>query len=281
MEVVKLNRKIILPLCLGLLMSFPLASEAKGFNGIITQIKDPKAMQAYAKEIEQMAELYEQGKKMQTQIEQLQQSLEHYDFKNIDQTYNFLMGTVNDFENIQREYAGMQITAQEMRDNWTELNENYDSKNMTETELNKIKEKQEARRKASAEYRAKLLASIEDTDKTRKQMQLLRQDLALLNQGKASPVKAIQVIGQALTHEITEIKKSQKLVAEQMRQADEEAIRKQQEEKAIEAKDKHDAAAQQVALEFASKEDLGTRYDSAILNYEDIVAAKDKSASKK
>lgn len=281
MEVVKLNRKIILPLCLGLLMSFPLASEAKGFNGIITQIKDPKAMQAYAKEIEQMAELYEQGKKMQTQIEQLQQSLEHYDFKNIDQTYNFLMGTVNDFENIQREYAGMQITAQEMRDNWTELNENYDSKNMTETELNKIKEKQEARRKASAEYRAKLLASIEDTDKTRKQMQLLRQDLALLNQGKASPVKAIQVIGQALTHEITEIKKSQKLVAEQMRQADEEAIRKQQEEKAIEAKDKHDAAAQQVALKFASKEDLGTRYDSAILNYEDIVAAKDKSASKK
>lgn len=276
-----MNRKIILPLCLGLLMSFPLASEAKGFNGIITQIKDPKAMQAYAKEIEQMAELYEQGKKMQTQIEQLQQSLEHYDFKNIDQTYNFLMGTVNDFENIQREYAGMQITAQEMRDNWTELNENYDSKNMTETELNKIKEKQEARRKASAEYRAKLLASIEDTDKTRKQMQLLRQDLALLNQGKASPVKAIQVIGQALTHEITEIKKSQKLVAEQMRQADEEAIRKQQEEKAIEAKDKHDAAAQQVALEFASKEDLGTRYDSAILNYEDIVAAKDKSASKK
>lgn len=262
-------------------MSFPLASEAKGFNGIITQIKDPKAMQAYAKEIEQMAELYEQGKKMQTQIEQLQQSLEHYDFKNIDQTYNFLMGTVNDFENIQREYAGMQITAQEMRDNWTELNENYDSKNMTETELNKIKEKQEARRKASAEYRAKLLASIEDTDKTRKQMQLLRQDLALLNQGKASPVKAIQVIGQALTHEITEIKKSQKLVAEQMRQADEEAIRKQQEEKAIEAKDKHDAAAQQVALKFASKEDLGTRYDSAILNYEDIVAAKDKSASKK
>lgn len=276
-----MNRKIILPLCLGLLMSFPLASEAKGFNGIITQIKDPKAMQAYAKEIEQMAELYEQGKKMQTQIEQLQQSLEHYDFKNIDQTYNFLMGTVNDFENIQREYAGMQITAQEMRDNWTELNENYDSKNMTETELNKIKEKQEARRKASAEYRAKLLASIEDTDKTRKQMQLLRQDLALLNQGKASPVKAIQVIGQALTHEITEIKKSQKLVAEQMRQADEEAIRKQQEEKAIEAKDKHDAAAQQVALKFASKEDLGTRYDSAILNYEDIVAAKDKSASKK
>lgn len=276
-----MNRKIILPLCFGLLMSFPLASEAKGFNGIITQIKDPKAMQAYAKEIEQMAELYEQGKKMQTQIEQLQQSLEHYDFKNIDQTYNFLMGTVNDFENIQREYAGMQITAQEMRDNWTELNENYDSKNMTETELNKIKEKQEARRKASAEYRAKLLASIEDTDKTRKQMQLLRQDLALLNQGKASPVKAIQVIGQALTHEITEIKKSQKLVAEQMRQADEEAIRKQQEEKAIEAKDKHDAAAQQVALKFASKEDLGTRYDSAILNYEDIVAAKDKSASKK
>lgn len=275
-----MNKKIILPLCLGLLMSFPLASEA-GFSGVITQIKDPKAMQAYAKEIEQMAELYEQGKKMQTQIEQLQQSLEHYDFKNIDQTYNFLMGTVNDFENIQREYVGMQITAQEMRDNWTELNENYDSKNMTETKLNKIKEKQEARRKASAEYRAKLLASIEDTDKTRKQMQLLRQDLALLNQGKTSPVKAIQVIGQALTHEITEIKKSQKLVAEQMRQADEEAIRKQQEEKAMEAKDKHDAEAQQVALEFASKEDLGTRYDSAILNYEDIVAAKDKSASKK
>lgn len=224
-------KKIILPLCLGLLMSFPLPSDAKGFNGIITQIKDPKAMEAYAKEIQQLTELYEQGRKMQTQIEQLQQSLEHYNFKDLEQTYNFLAGTVNDFENIQKEYIGMNITAQEMRDNWDELNEDYDSKKMNKDELDKLKEKQEQRRKASAEYRAKLLASIDDTEKARKELAAYKQDLALLDKGKASPIKAIQMLGQMMTYQANEIKKMQKLAGEEMRKADEEAIRKQQEEK--------------------------------------------------
>lgn len=224
-------KKIIFPLVCCVLLSFPIVSEARGFSGVITAIKDPKAMEAYAKEIQQLTELYEQGRKMQTQIEQLQQSLEHYNFKDLQQTYNFLAGTVDDFENIQKQYIGMNISAQEMKDNWDELNEEYDSKNMNQDELDKLKEKQEQRRKASAEYRAKLLASIEDTEKARKELQAYKQDLALLDTGKASPIKAIQMLGQMMTYQANEMKKIQKLAGEEMRKADEEAIRKQQEEK--------------------------------------------------
>ena len=49
-------------------------------------------------------------KKMQTQIEQLQQSLEHYKFTDLQQTYNFLADTVESAEKIQKDYVGMNIT---------------------------------------------------------------------------------------------------------------------------------------------------------------------------
>lgn len=272
-----MNRKIIVFTCLGLLLNFPLVSEARGgFNGIITQIKDPKAMEAYAKEIQQLTELYEQGRKMQTQIEQLQQSLEHYNFKDLQQTYNFLAGTVDDFENIQKEYIGMNITAQEMKDNWDELNEDYDSKKMSKAELDKLKEKQEQRRKASAEYRAKLLASIDDTEKARKELAAYKQDLALLDTGKASPIKAIQVLGQMMTYQANEMKRMQKLAAEEMRKADEEANRKQQEEKANEARAKYQEKMYESASEVASTEERGTKYPSAIMTHDEYMAAKGK-----
>lgn len=106
-----MKNKIVISLSMALLLSFPLTSEARGgWNGIVTQIKDPKAMEAYAKEIQQLVELYEQGKKMQTQIEQLQQSLEHYKFTDLQQTYNFLADTVESAEKIQKDYVGMNIT---------------------------------------------------------------------------------------------------------------------------------------------------------------------------
>lgn len=270
-----MKKSIVILTCLSLFLNFPLVSEARGgFNGIITAIKDPKAMEAYAKEIQQLTELYEQGRKMQTQIEQLQQSLEHYNFQDLEQTYNFLAGTVNDFENIQKEYIGMNITAQEMRDNWDELNEDYDSKKMNKDELDKLKEKQEQRRKASAEYRAKLLASIDDTEKARKELAAYKQDLALLDKGKTSPIKAIQMLGQMMTYQANEIKKMQKLAGEEMRKADEEAIRKQQEKKANVAKMKNDASLQNTALESAAVEESGTKFPSGILSYEEVIAAK-------
>lgn len=71
-------------------------------------------MEAYAKEIQQLVELYEQGKKMQTQIEQLQQSLEHYKFTDLQQTYNFLADTVDSAEKIQKDYVGMNITVKKI-----------------------------------------------------------------------------------------------------------------------------------------------------------------------
>ena len=96
-------RLFIVTSCFALSCIIPFTAEARGgFNGIITQIKDPKAMEAYAKEIQQLVELYEQGKKMQTQIEQLQQSLEHYKFTDLQQTYNFLTDTVESAEKIQK-----------------------------------------------------------------------------------------------------------------------------------------------------------------------------------
>ena len=49
-----MKKSIVILTCLSLFLNFPLVSEARGgFNGIITAIKDPKAMEAYAKEIQQ------------------------------------------------------------------------------------------------------------------------------------------------------------------------------------------------------------------------------------
>ena len=276
-----MNKKVLTIFCIALFFACPLSSEARGgFNGIITQIKDPKAMEAYAKEIQQLTELYEQGKKMQTQIEQLQQSLEHYKFQDLQQTYNFLAGTVDDFEKLQKDYVGMNITASEMKDNWNDLNEDYDSKNMTPDELEKLKNKQEERRKASAEYRAKLLASIDNTEKAKEELKAYKQDLMLLETGKASPVKAMQLVAQMMTHQANELKKSQQLTAEQIRDTEQKALEEQQSKKAQEAKTKREAGLQSQSLEVASKEERGVKYSSAIMTHDDFINATKNQATK-
>lgn len=276
-----MNKKILTIFCATLIFACPLSSEARGgFNGVITLIKDPKAMEAYAKEIQQLTELYEQGKKMQTQIEQLQQSLEHYRFQDLQQTYNFLAGTVDDFEKLQKDYVGMNITASEMKDNWDKLNEDYDSKNMTPAELEKLKNKQEERRKASAEYRAKLLASIDNTEKAKEELKAYKQDLMLLETGKASPVKAMQLVAQMMTHQANELKKSQQLTAEQIRDTEQKALEEQQLKKAREAKNKREADLQKQSLEVASKEERGVKYSSAIMTHDDFINATKNQATK-
>lgn len=276
-----MKKRVLTIFCIALLFACPLSSEARGgFNGIITQIKDPKAMEAYAKEIQQLTELYEQGKKMQTQIEQLQQSLEHYKFQDLQQTYNFLAGTVDDFEKLQKDYVGMNITASEMKDNWNDLNEDYDSKNMTPDELEKLKNKQKERRKASAEYRAKLLASIDNTEKAKEELKAYKQDLMLLETGKASPVKAMQLVAQMMTHQANELKKSQQLTAEQIRDTEQKALEEQQSKKAQEAKTKREAGLQSQSLEVASKEERGVKYSSAIMTHDDFINATKNQAAK-
>ena len=276
-----MNNKVLTIFCATLIFACPLSSEARGgFNGIITQIRDPRAMEAYAKEIQQLTELYEQGKKMQTQIEQLQQSLEHYRFQDLQQTYNFLAGTVDDFEKLQKNYVGMNITASEMKDNWNELNEDYDSKNMTPAELEKLKNKQEERRKASAEYRAKLLASIDNTEKAKEELKAYKQDLMLLETGKTSPVKAMQLVAQMMTHQANELKKSQQLTAEQIRYTEQKALEEQQLKKAREAKTKREADLQNQSLEVASKEERGVKYSSAIMTHDDFINATKNQAAK-
>ena len=271
-----MNKCICIFTCLVLLFSCPLTSEARGgFNGIITQIKDPKAMEAYAKEIQQLTELYEQGKKMQTQINQLQQSLEHFNFSDLESTYNMLTGTMNDFEDIQKQYIGMNITAQEMKDNWDKLNEDYDSKNMTPDEYEKLKAKQEERRKVSAEYRAKLLSRLEDTEKVRAEANQWKEELMKLDgkNVKSSPVKAIQILGQLMTLQANELKKSQKVITEDMRARDQKALDEQQAKKIEEAKTKHEASLQEQSLKEASKEEHRVKYRSAIMTHDEYLAA--------
>lgn len=268
-----MKNKMVISLSMVLLLSFPLNSEARGFNGIITQIKDPKAMEAYAKEIQQLVELYEQGKKMQTQIEQLQQSLEHYKFSDLQQTYNFLTDTVESAEKIQKEYVGMNITASEMRDNWAELNENYDAKTMTPEELDALKKKQEKRREDSAKYRAALLASIDDTEKSRKQLNMVKHDLQLMEQGKASPIKAIQAVGQILSYNATEILKARQLAAEEIRNKQEEANRKAQDEKIKQKENENKAAMSEDMVKSMNKEEYKTKFKSPFMTAEDYAEA--------
>lgn len=269
-----MKNKIVFSLSMVLLLSFPLSSEARGgWNGIISQIKDPKAMEAYAKEIKQLTELYEQGKKMQTQIEQLQQSLEHYNFTDLQQTYNFLTDTVDSAERIQKEYVGMNVTASEMRDNWAELNENYDAKTMTPKELEELKKKQDKRREDSAKYRAQLLASIDDTEKSRKQLEMVRRDLQLMDQGKASPIKAIQAVGQLLSYNATEILKARQLAAEEIRNKQEEANRKAQEEKIKQKENENKAAMAEDMVKSMNNKNYKTKFKGPFMTAEDYAEA--------
>ena len=69
----------------------------------------------------------------------------------------------------------------------------------------------------NAKVTADIIAATQDLKRERKQMELLSNDLALLDSVKASPIKAAQVMSQILVHQMDQNKRTQKLIAEKMR----------------------------------------------------------------
>lgn len=243
----------------------PFTAEARGgFNGIITQIKDPKAMEAYVKEAKQLEELYEHTKR-------LQQSLEKFNFRDLQQTYNFLNDSMEDFEKIQKDFAGMSVTISEMEDNWDELNPEYDSKTITPEKKAELDKKREERHTNSNKLTSAILKSINDAEKMKKGLGLVKEDMSLLESSKSSPVKAIQALGQLSTHMLNEIKRSQKVSEENLRRQLEKDQREEDEKKQAEAEHKRQASIDTASIDAASKKFKSTNYSSSALTYEEMM----------
>ena len=265
-----LGKSIALALCVSLsILSFP--CEAKAVT--VTKITDSKATKAYIKQVEELVELYEQGQKMQRQIEQMQQALEHFDFKNIDQAYNFLNDTMLDMEKIEKNAAGMAVTIGELEDNWTEMHTDYNAEDMTPEKRAELEKKRKERLERNAKISADILSASQDLKRERKQMDAIRNDLALLDSGKASPIKAAQVMTQMLTYQMEQQKRTQKLIAEKMRnELIKEEMRKD-EEKQREAEVKKEAVIHDSTVDVASKKYQGTKYPSSAMTYEEMMQA--------
>ena len=248
--------------------------EARGFNGVIKKIIDPKATEAYVKQVEELVELYEQGQKLQKQIEHMQQALEHFDFKNISETYNFLNDTMYNIEKIEKNAAGMSVTISELEDNWTELNTDYKAEDMTEEKIAELKKKREERLKRNAEISAKILAASQDLKRERKQMELYGNDLALLDSGKASPIKAAQVISQLLTHQMEQQKRTQKILADKMRnELVKEELRKDEEKQAKAEAEKNALVAKKAVSKLGSYKKDNYAFKSPFMTAEDYSEA--------
>lgn len=265
-----ISKNISLALCVSLsMLAFP--CEAKAV--VVSKITDSKATQAYIKQVEELVELYEQGKKMQRQIEQLQQSLEHFDFKNIDQTFNFLNDTMRGIESIEKNAAGMSVTIGELEDNWTEMHTDYDAKDMTPERREELNKKRKERLDRNAKVTAEILTAAQDMKRERKQMELLSNDLSLLNSGKASPIKAAQVMSQILVHQMDQNKRTQKLIAEKMRsELIKEEMRKDEEKQKLAEAEKV-ANAERKVIKAAGTKHEGTKYPSSAMSYDEIMAA--------
>lgn len=267
------SRFLALALSFAFMLSLPLTAEARGgWDGIVKKILDPKATEAYIKEVQQLAELYEQGRKMQTQIEQLQQSLEHYNFKDLQQTYNFLNQSVDDFEKIQANFAGMNVTISEMEDKWDELNPEYDPKTITEEKRKELDEKRKKRHENSNKLTSQILGSVNDSEKIRESMKLLKDNLSLLESGKASPVKATQALGQLTTQVLNEIKRTQKINEENLRRALEKDQMEKDQAKQDKAEVDRQSAMDNSSINAASKKFKTTEFSSSALTYEEMVA---------
>lgn len=275
------NKKIISAICCGfLVLGLPLSGEARGgFDGIIKKIIDPKASEAYVKQIEELAELYEQGQKMQKQLENLQQSLEHYKFGDIQQTYSFLNSTMDEFEKLTTEAAGVNITIGEMESNWDELNVDYTAEKMTPAKQKELEEKRKKRQEESIKYSAKILSLIGNTDKAREEMKLIKNDLALIESGKASPVKATQVACQLITHQINEAKKTQQLMLNQAREELRKANEEAQQEKEDKAKSERKSELSKGAIDAAINTEKKSAFKSPFMTSADFAEAKAKETN--
>ena len=265
-----LGKSIALALCVSLsILSFP--CEAKAIT--VTKITDSKATQAYIKQVEELVELYEQGQKMQRQIEQMQQALEHFDFKNIDQAYNFLNDTMLDMEKIEKNAAGMAVTIGELEDNWTEMHTDYNAEDMTPEKRAELEKKRKERLERNAKISADILSAAQDLKRERKQMDSIRNDLALLDSGKASPVKAAQIMSQMMTYQLEQNKRTQKLIAEKMRNELIKEEMKKDEDKQKMAEAEKAANVERNINRVASTKRNGTKYPSSAMTYEEIMAA--------
>ena len=265
-------KKNMLSVCLIIVSLISMPCEARAV--VVTKITDGRATQAYIKQVQELAELYEQGKKLQTQIEQMQQSLEHFDFKNIDQAYNFLNDTMMDMEKIEKKSAGMAVTIGELEDNWTEMHTDYNAEDMTPEKRAELEKKRKERLERNAKISADILSASQDLKRERKQMDAIRNDLALLDSGKASPIKAAQVMTQMLTYQMEQQKRTQKLIAEKMRnELIKEEMRKDEEKQVKAEADRQKDISLKAIEEIAKNNDIKDTFGGAMLDRESFSEA--------
>ena len=132
------KKKIVL----GLLVMFNvLAIPAEAKAVVVTKITDSKATQAYIKQVQELTEIMKQTQQLQSQLENLQQSLEHFDFKDINQSCNYLMTSLDQMERIQGQIDVLGDDVKSFEEDWETINKDYESDEVRDEALTQLLEK--------------------------------------------------------------------------------------------------------------------------------------------
>ncbi len=132
------KKKIVL----GLLVMFNvLAIPAEAKAVVVTKITDSKATQAYIKQVQELAEIMKQTQQLQSQLENLQQSLEHFDFKDINQSCNYLMTSLDQMERIQGQIDVLGDDVKSFEEDWETINKDYESDEVRDEALTQLLKK--------------------------------------------------------------------------------------------------------------------------------------------
>lgn len=260
------KKKILVAMsCLLCMLAIP--CEAKAVT--VTKITDGKATQAYVKQVEELREIVKQTSQLQSQLENMRQSLEHFDFKNLDQSYNFLMNSLNSIESIQNKMDVIGGSVEKFEEDWNLISGTYKSEDLNSEVLQNFEKAREERLAKSNKLSAQI-AGIINPKSCRESLQNIKQYMSVFESGKTSPVKAVQALSGLVSQQIAETKSLQAIQAEELRRkALEEQIKLDQEALAkAELKRQSDMAHE--ALESLSAQQKGTTYKNAVMNKEDF-----------
>lgn len=263
------KKKIVL----GLLVMFNvLAIPAEAKAVVVTKITDSKATQAYIKQVQELAEIMKQTQQLQSQLENLQQSLEHFDFKDINQSCNYLMTSLDQMERIQGQIDVLGDDVKSFEEDWETINKDYESDEVRDEALTQLLEKRREHL-ANNNKRSAKIAGLVNADDARESIKNVKEYMKIFEQGKTSPVKAMQAVSGILAQQIAETKTLERIQAESLRR---EAM-KEQLELDKQAQDKAEAEANgktiRKSLDGLKNKEYKQVYRSSILTKEEIEAA--------
>lgn len=264
------KKKIVL----GLLVAFNVLAipvEAKAV--VVTKITDSKATQAYIKQVQELTEIMKQTQQLQSQLENMQQSLERFDFSDIDQSCNYLMTSLNQMEKIQGQIDVLGSDVKSFEEDWAVINKEYESDEVRDEALTQLLEKRKEYL-ANSNKRSAQIAGLVNADDAKASIENVKAYMTVFENGKTSPVKAMQAVSGILAQQIAETKTMQRIQAEALRR---EAL-KEQLELDKQAQDKAEAEANgrtiRQSLDGLKDKEYKQVYRSSILTKEEIEAAR-------